>query len=81
MLELQDHAHAAHLWPTAQHGDLSLGLFNFCFDRTTGHKYLGRPLKDLAKHQLPVPVIDPVTACGEVKVHMRFAGSNFCSFY
>ena len=29
MPELQDHAHAAHLWPTAQHGDLTPGLWAF----------------------------------------------------
>ena len=29
MLEVQDHAYAAHLWPTAQHGDLAPGLRAF----------------------------------------------------
>ena len=29
MQELKDHAHAAHLWPAAQHGDLAPGLWAF----------------------------------------------------
>ena len=39
MLELPDQAHAAHRYvrPIAQHGDLSPGLFSFCFDQTTDH--------------------------------------------
>ena len=31
MLKLQDHARAAHLWPTAHHGDLASGLCAFFF--------------------------------------------------
>ena len=56
MPELQDHTRAAHLWPTAQHGALApgLGAFLACFDCTTDQESLGRPLKDLAKHYLPV---------------------------
>ena len=42
MPELQDHTHAACLWPTAHHGDVApgLSLFGYCFDCTTDQESL-----------------------------------------
>ena len=55
MPELQDHTHAAHPWPTAQHDalapDLGAFLASTCFDCTTQDS-LGRPLKDFAQLEL-----------------------------
>ena len=41
MLKLQVHAHAAHLWPIAYHGDFASG-FSFCFNSMTDQESLGR---------------------------------------
>ena len=53
MPELQNHAHAAHLWPTAQHGDLAPGLrallASVSIVRMHDQWFLGRPLKDVAQ--------------------------------
>ena len=79
MLELPDYVHAAHRWPTVQHGDLVPGLFSFCFNQMTDHKSLGMPLKGLAKHYTTVSTNSQSSHCKwRSKFTQKFAGSNFC---
>ena len=71
MPELQDHAHAAHLWPAAQHGDLAPGLWAFfCFDCKTDLESLSMPLKYLGNTSCLYSIF---TACSEVKVQADFS--------
>ena len=82
MPELQDHTHAAHLWPTAQHSDLAPGLWAFLASVS-----IVRLIKSLwvdrskIWHNSSCPYLIFI-ACSEVKAHAKFFdGWNSRSFY
>ena len=75
MQELKDHAHVAHLWPTAQHGNLSPGLWAFLASVS-----IVRVIKSLWIDRSKIwhnsnsswPYLN-FTACSEVKVHTQIS--------
>ena len=83
MPELQDHAHAAHLWPTAWHGDLTPGglwafLASISIVQLIKSLWVG-PSKIWQNTSYLYSIF---TVYGEVKVHAKmFDHSNFHSFY
>ena len=73
MPELQDHAHAAHLWPAAQHSDLASGIWAFLASISIV-QLIKSLLVDRSKsrHNTSCPY-SIFTACSEVKVHAKIS--------